>query len=236
MDVLQLGGVILAIKMKEIPLTNSELFALVDDEDYEIVSEHDWHFNKGYAETRIYRNTISLHRFVLGLKRGDGIYVDHINDDGLHNYKSNLRKCTNQENIRNRRKQIKRVSSVYKGVSWDRTSNKWSSKIKYDRKKIHIGTFDCEKMAAKAYDIYADKYFGEFARLNFPDELNDGSVILPERKTSKYYGVSYNKQRQRWVVQVNGKFYCRVKTELEAAQKVNEILVNVYNEPPKNTI
>jgi hypothetical protein len=45
-----------------------------------------------------------------------------------------------------------------------------------DRKKIHLGRFDDEIEAAKAYDRKAIELFGEFAYLNFPDEAYAAAV------------------------------------------------------------
>ncbi|MCK5611795.1 hypothetical protein KAR91_58540 [Candidatus Pacearchaeota archaeon] len=45
-------------------------------------------------------------------------------------------------------------------------NNKWRVVILKDKKKYHIGYFDCKIEAAKAYNKAAIKYHGEFARLN----------------------------------------------------------------------
>jgi len=48
---------------------------------------------------------------------------------------------------------------------------KYYATIKHNNKTKHLGTFVLEKDAALAYDAAAYKLHGEFAYLNFPDEL-----------------------------------------------------------------
>jgi len=61
------------------------------------------------------------------------------------------------------------VSSAFKGVSWDRVNRRWLVVISCNRKQRHVGRFDSEEAAARAYDAAAAELFGEFAYLNFPD-------------------------------------------------------------------
>jgi hypothetical protein len=96
----------------------------------------------------------------------DGFQIDHIDGDGLNNQKSNLRIGTHQQNIMNRTKQRNNTSG-YKGVSFDKSTNKFVAQIGYNKKGIHIGSFKTAILAARAYDVEAIKYHGEFANLNF---------------------------------------------------------------------
>lgn len=48
-------------------------------------------------------------------------------------------------------------------------SNKWMSRITINKTRLYLGLFSTEKEAALVYDENAEKYFGEFAKLNFPE-------------------------------------------------------------------
>jgi hypothetical protein len=98
-----------------------------------------------------------------------GLLVDHRNLNGLDNRRSNLRLATHGENNQNKRKR-KGASSRYIGVSFEKRIKKWSARIMYKGKAIWLGNFKNEIDAALAYDKAARKYYGEFARLNFPEE------------------------------------------------------------------
>jgi hypothetical protein len=100
-----------------------------------------------------------------------GQVVDHINGDIYDNRRSNLRLCTNAENIRNAQKRcIKKATSKFKGVGFDSNRNRWRATITVDWKTKHLGYFDSEEDAAKAYDIASEKYHGEFGRKNFLEQ------------------------------------------------------------------
>lgn len=160
--------------MKKILLTQNK-FTLIDDEDFELIDKYKWHVRKHrcvfYAQ-HCYRDkenkrtkSIQMHRLIMGID-DPNIQIDHINGNGLDNRKCNLRICNNSQNHMNRKKQ-KNCSSKYKGVSWHKLKNKWSSYIKIRGKLKYLGDFIDEKEAAKKYDIMAIKFFGEFAQLNF---------------------------------------------------------------------
>lgn len=154
--------------MKSIPLTQGKI-ALVDDEDFQELNKHKWYFHQGYALRNIpngfyKQKSLSMHRQIM--KNPEGMEIDHKDMNKLNNQKKNLRLCSLEQNIRNRG--IKKTNtSGYKGVSWNKSKGKWSSKIVFKRKQIHLGDFDDPENAAHAYDNAAVKYHGEFAKLNF---------------------------------------------------------------------
>ena len=156
----------------EIKLTQNK-FAIVDDADYALVSQHKWYaakWKKTYVAARKVlraggrQETIYMHRVIMGLKRGNKMQVDHINHDELDNRRVNLRSCTHQQNSFNRVKS-KNKSSHYKGVSKQK-GRYWRVQIKFRKNTIYLGCYKNEQDAARAYNVAALKYFGEFAKLN----------------------------------------------------------------------
>lgn len=155
---------------KKIPLGKSKKSALVDDEDYEFLIQNKWYFMKteqigGYASTHITGKTIYMHRIVN--KTPEGFFTDHINGDKLDNRKSNLRTATERQNRMNQKIKAPNKSSKYKGVSWNKLFKKWEVYIHAKgRKKIVIGYFNDEKIAAKAYNSKSKELYGDFASIN----------------------------------------------------------------------
>lgn len=158
--------------MIEIPLTQGKV-ALIDDEDYELVSRYKWcthkRWNTHYAITTNIRKpdgrytSLYMHRLILGLS-DPRTKADHINGDGLDNQRKNIRVATHAQNMANSR--IRSVNtSGFKGVT--RNGRGWSAQISVDGITRYIATFATPQEAALAYDKKAREVYGEFARLNY---------------------------------------------------------------------
>ncbi len=155
---------------REIELTQGKI-AIVDDEDFKLVSDYKWHANQDrntwYALTNIKKNgkrrTLRMHQLILDIP--EDMQADHIDHDGLNNSRCNLRLVTHQQNNFNR-KSNECSSSQYKGICWINLRQKWKAQIKIDGENKHLGYFANGKDAAQAYNKAALKLFGEFAYLN----------------------------------------------------------------------
>jgi len=158
----------LIIMAKQIQLNNG-VITIVDDEDYEYLNQWKWYLLKSHTNYYAIRTQrpenklLQLHRIVMKAKKGE--IIDHINGNKLDNRKSNLRICTQAQNNQNR-KISKLNKSGYNGVSWSIRNKKWVAQIACENKKIHIGYYIDPIDAAKAFNNAAQKYHGEFAKLN----------------------------------------------------------------------
>jgi AP2-like factor (euAP2 lineage) len=98
------------------------------------------------ADRRTY--SLSLHRAIMGLQRGDPRQVDHINGDVLDCRRSNLRivpgQAANRQNVRSRRGS----TSSYRGVSWDKRTKSWRAVVKVDGATYWLGRYADEEEAA----------------------------------------------------------------------------------------
>ena len=106
------------------------------------------------------RKCYRIHRLVLLAFLGESkLQVDHINGIKDDNNLINLRYCTLRENNTYFREK-KKSSSKYVGVSWGKKENKWRAQAQVNKVQYHLGFYDCEKQARKAY-------------LNFIEQLNE---------------------------------------------------------------
>lgn len=64
----------------------------------------------------------------------------------------------------------RKAYSKYKGVSWHKGTGSYIAFIKQNGVQTHLGSFDDEVEAAKAYDKAAVERRGETVALNFPVE------------------------------------------------------------------
>ena len=146
---------------------------IVDDEDYCSLSQYKWHCNIKKDGSKVYVMRVSrkaeaikktkfyLHRLIMC--PASGLFIDHINGNGLDNRRCNLRIVTPFQNQGNRRK-LK--GGLYKGVRVTKYGT-YRCSVRHGKKTYHLGTFKTQEDCAKAYDNYARNYFGEYAYTNF---------------------------------------------------------------------
>ena len=155
-------------------LHNGRGQAFVDDEDAEkVLSLAPWrllvetrrrtHYAISVVWTGGVPETFRLHRVVMHALPGEEI--DHKNGNGLDCQKSNLRRATHAENMRNAKRRLDNRSG-YKGVSWHAKTRTWWARIGLDNKVLSLGRFATPEEAYAAYCEAAGKLHGRFKRLS----------------------------------------------------------------------
>lgn len=227
--------------MKEINLTQGYT-AIVDDEDYERVSQRNWQYDPKARVIKTWQEgggKGTLPRFIMGID-DPRIKCAYVNGDVFDNRKSNLKRMTMAEIVVKTGKRKTPTSSKYKGVCWKKGIGKWTANIQLHGKQVHLGYFDSEVRAALVYDAAAQELHGKAAYLNLPDQVKSPpqhtsipkKVGFRKRKgaptTSQFIGVRYDRSRNRWVCQFkyNGKcFRSWHKSEAEAAYAYDKLAI-----------
>ena len=126
--------------------------------------------HNGYWQVKFKGKLYLTHRIVFYMQTGQNPgtkLVDHIHSQS-DNLNTRLANCS--ENGGNRRKQKTHAktkpSSRFKGVTFDKSTNKWQASITKDKKQRYLGQFQTQEEAAHAYNEAAVVYFGKFNALN----------------------------------------------------------------------
>ena len=153
-----------------IPLSRGK-FAIINTQDWHLIADRVWYAKRGKAGNwyavagsgTCVRGRALMHSIILGTNS----LIDHKDGDGLNNRRGNLRETDIAHNNQNRHPENGRA---LKGFYWDKALNKYRTQIRVGGVQHHVGLFSDELDAAQAYDNAALKYYGEFARLNFPKD------------------------------------------------------------------
>ncbi|MDN3641161.1 NUMOD4 motif-containing HNH endonuclease [Lutimonas halocynthiae] len=114
---------------------------------------------KGYYRICLYkkgkRKSYYVHQlvaiaFLNHVPNGNGLVVDHINNDKSNNKEDNLQIISNRENL-SKDKWRHNPSSSYIGVSLHLLKKKWESRIEVNGTSHHLGSFKKEYEAGLEY-------------------------------------------------------------------------------------
>jgi len=142
--------------------------ALVDDDIYlKYCNQSSTASAGGYPAVRENGKLTTLHRLVIGAKKGE--IVDHIDRNYFKSLRANLRIVSRSENAFNRTKR-KNASSKYFNVS-RHDSTHFEVFVNKDRKKYSGGLYEDDKVAAWAATQLSRQLYGE-------EHTKENNVIL----------------------------------------------------------
>ncbi len=157
--------------MKTIELTQGQV-ALVDDIDYEYLSQWKWQASiqsEGYwrATRKIHidgkQYTVFMHQTVAEQMGFDFKLIDHRDRDPLNNTRENLRAATKSQNGHNRSTQANNKTTLVKGVYLDKRRDTYYVQIKVGIKRFCHSGFKIIPEAAAAIQKLRQELVGEFA-------------------------------------------------------------------------
>lgn len=111
-----------------------------------------WIKDNGYICVSIQNKTYYVHRLIYIYHFGDideGLEIDHIDRDRANNKIENIRLVTRQQNNFNRK---------VKGYCFDKRTQKWMAYIGIGCDRKHLGRYETQEEARKAYLIAKDKF------------------------------------------------------------------------------
>lgn len=176
---------------KELPSVETliKLFKVVPVKNFSLESGLVWRQSKGcnktgsvagwiqiredgrmYWCTGINNKKYSVSRLVYKIVHGEdpGIFeIDHIDKNSLNNNVNNLRLDLKGDIQRHNKKIQSNNKSGARGVSWEKSKNKWVVKLRCPDAPYHVGYFNCLVEAANAYNMRVKKYLPDHYESKF---------------------------------------------------------------------
>ena len=150
---------------------------LVDDADWHTVRAHTWQKKDAYAQAKIMGSLVMMHQYLTGT-----LHMDHINHNGLDNRRANLRVNDRSGNSQNQKERTG-TTSRFLGVV-QKENGKFQAQIVKNGNQHHLGVFEDEVDAARAYNAAAPLYY-DGPKLNVVPDLPEG-VTLESRRVLRH--------------------------------------------------
>ena len=114
---------------------------------------------QGYITITLHYKKYKAHRLIYKMMTGeDPEFIDHINQDRSDNRWVNLRSCTALQNRYN-----SKCKSPHKDIFITDRKSPYRVRVRYDGKRINVGSYATLEEAIIARDEVLAKYHGEFA-------------------------------------------------------------------------
>ena len=173
---------------------------IIDREDLKKIRYHKWRMSTnhriitGNCTNKSPRRELS--RFLLDVTDANMV-VDHINGDPSDNRKSNLRVCTQNENLFNKSFMSNSLSGII-GVIYDKKRRKWAPEIQKNEIRVHLGRYNELNEAVYVRDYAKRLLFEEFRNTNKDPEKEKMFEIIPENRKSELKEYVYEKLKKRF--------------------------------------
>ena len=161
---------------------------IIDTTDLNLIKGRKWrkshtHVVSGQPSKKEGRE---LTHILLGIDPKDDstTIIDHIDGNGMNNRRSNLRICTQAENLRNQRFMSNNTSGFI-GVSYDKNRNRYNAEIRMNDKRLHIGRYKTLEEAVYARMIAEKNAFGCFINSEQYKEKYILTKSLPKSRKSE---------------------------------------------------
>ena len=124
--------------------------------------------NNGYYCVKLYKDGKNINKRIHKLVANEFLdnplnkkCVDHQDNNRLNNNVENLRFASHSENSMNAKISMKNTSG-FKGISFNKKTNKWKAHITINGKKQHLGFFEKIEDAVNVRVMKAEEYYGEY--------------------------------------------------------------------------
>jgi len=200
-----------------------------------------WHDSLKYWVSGIKKNYI---QYLVGYYDTEDEAAAAYNVKARELYKefANLNVLENEQELLDLTIKKKETSSKYRGVGWNIEKGKWKARIKYKTKEYNIGYYETEIEAAAACNVKVREICPtEIKRINIienEDEILKITANRVDNQSSKYRGVSFNKEKKRFQAYISYKKKTYklgyFNNEIEAAKAYNDKALELHGKDYKH--